>query len=98
MGLGGNLEHRLCTSYPDYKKWDASFSPRSLESIAQESKKLVYLSADSENVIDTIDPEISYIVGGIVDRNRCKVLVLFSELLILGNHSKASRIFGYSYG
>eukprot|EP00929_Paragymnodinium_shiwhaense_P124133 TRINITY_DN9908_c0_g1_i2.p1 TRINITY_DN9908_c0_g1~~TRINITY_DN9908_c0_g1_i2.p1 ORF type:complete len:461 (+),score=135.48 TRINITY_DN9908_c0_g1_i2:70-1383(+) len=35
-------------------------------------QRLVYLTADSEQVLDRFDPEKIYIIGGIVDRNRLK--------------------------
>lgn len=35
-------------------------------------KRLVYLTADTENVVQTIDENAVYIIGGIVDRNRLK--------------------------
>ncbi|PIA16388.1 hypothetical protein COEREDRAFT_42965 [Coemansia reversa NRRL 1564] len=38
--------------------------------------KLVYLTADSPNVVEHLDPEKAYVVGGIVDRNRYKLLTL----------------------
>lgn len=36
--------------------------------------KLVYLTADSETNLDSFDPESTYIIGGIVDHNRHKML------------------------
>lgn len=37
-------------------------------------RQLVYLSADSEEELDTLSPEEIYIIGGIVDHNRHKML------------------------
>ena len=37
-----------------------------------DKKKLIYLSADSPNILETIDNDKIYILGGIVDRNRYK--------------------------
>lgn len=38
------------------------------------TESIVYLSADSPNVLDKLEPHTSYVIGGLVDRNREKLL------------------------
>lgn len=48
--------------------WDATFS--------EEKQTLVYLTADASEQIDTLEKDCTYIVGGLVDRNRYPQLCL----------------------
>ncbi|KAF6838985.1 tRNA m g methyltransferase domain containing protein [Colletotrichum musicola] len=41
---------------------------------ADELKNIVYLSSDSVNTLDRLEPGVSYVIGGLVDRNREKGL------------------------
>lgn len=58
-----------------YAKWDIKFREESyLE--AFEKASIVYLTSDSETVLDQLDPNSVYIIGGLVDHNHHKGLSL----------------------
>lgn len=72
----GKIRIRLCHtltavalifSYVKFFKHDEDFLS------IFDKERVVYLTPDSENVLDTIDPESIYVMGGIVDHNRLKV-------------------------
>ena len=72
-----------------YKKgMFASFEEFVNKVLKTELKHIVYLSADSENEIQTIDNEHVYIIGGIVDRNRYKGLCLNKAIELNINHGR----------
>ena len=60
-------------------KWKCEVSSRPFEEVfAQQcaSGQVVYLTADGEDELLTLDKDTVYIVGGLVDRNRYKGLTL----------------------
>ncbi|CAD7922370.1 unnamed protein product [Amoebophrya sp. A25] len=44
----------------------------SLDSFVLEKEKTVILTADTDDVLTEIDPSVTYVIGGVVDRNRLK--------------------------
>ena len=75
--------------YPSFDKFIEEIlykdDKRSLDDI---KKDVYYLSADSENNIENIDSNATYIIGGIVDRNKYKGLSLNKAKKLGINHGK----------
>lgn len=59
----------------NYEQWkNFKFTADEDAILEADKSKLVYLTADTDEKIDSLDPGMTYIVGGIVDKNRHKLL------------------------
>ncbi|KAL4440738.1 hypothetical protein ABPG77_000447 [Micractinium sp. CCAP 211/92] len=71
----GTMKAVLDKQVSGYKNWKATITEKPyIEHFADQRERLVYLTADSDNELQELDPEAIYIIGGIVDRNRHKLL------------------------
>ncbi|GAB1602720.1 tRNA methyltransferase 10 homolog A-like [Argonauta hians] len=71
-GCGGKTQERL-DLIGDCKRWDVKFSPEKYVELFDTSS-LVYLSSESDNVLDVLDEDKVYVIGGLVDHNHHKGL------------------------
>ncbi|XP_052202933.1 tRNA (guanine(9)-N1)-methyltransferase [Diospyros lotus] len=75
-GCQGEMDIQL-KRLPGFDNWIIEKEIRPYFEAFQERKEhLVYLTADSETVLDELDPMKIYIVGGLVDRNRWKGITM----------------------
>lgn len=58
-----------------YVNWDIKFKEESYTEVF-DKESIVYLSSDSETVLDQLDPNAVYIIGGLVDHNHHKGMSL----------------------
>ncbi|MCL4123179.1 UNVERIFIED_CONTAM: hypothetical protein GTU68_054907 [Idotea baltica] len=56
-----------------YQNWDVKFHKESFSDVF-DKEDIVYLTSESENVIDTLDDKKVYIIGGLLDHNTLKGL------------------------
>ncbi|KAK7412750.1 hypothetical protein VNO78_04346 [Psophocarpus tetragonolobus] len=62
---------------PGFDKWIIEKENRSyIEALCDRKEDLVYLTADSETVLEELDLKKIYVIGGLVDRNRWKGITL----------------------
>lgn len=75
-GCQGEMETQL-RRLPGFDKWIIEKEKQSyIQAFSDQKHNLVYLTADSETVLDELDLSKVYIVGGLVDRNRWKGITM----------------------
>ncbi len=79
--MEGVVAERLQKAFPEHQKWEMSFAEKGIDTMLNQPKVL-YLSADADQVLTEVDLDSTLIIGGLVDRNRHKVSRL--NLLIFG--------------
>ena len=72
--FGESLEDKFKESHPDYQKFDLDFNREAYENTFKK-EDLIYLTADAEEVMEDVEEDKLYIIGGLVDRNRHKVII-----------------------
>lgn len=70
-GLAGKTMERLKGLY-EYQNWDVCMMQEDVFTNSL-GKNIVYLTADSDNVLESFSEDDIYIIGGLVDKNRHKV-------------------------
>ena len=56
-----------------FRNWDLHFREERYDSVFS-GDKIVYLSSEAEDVLDTLQPNTAYVIGGLVDHNHHKGL------------------------
>ncbi|KAJ3277948.1 tRNA (guanine(9)-N(1))-methyltransferase [Blyttiomyces sp. JEL0837] len=72
-GMGEGLTKSMVERHPEWNRWKMTFEEKSYMDLYSKDE-MIYLSADSENLLETLDESKVYIIGGIVDKNRHKNL------------------------
>nr|CAG4643487.1 EOG090X0D3U [Ilyocryptus agilis] len=69
--IGKSLEE--LSKHQGYRNWDVNFHDKHYSELFTESQ-IVYLTSESENVIEKVEDDKVYIIGGLVDHNSQKGL------------------------
>ena len=79
-GIGGDFATELRRIVMGFDNWHVIRREGTIEEAMEEDstlrESLVYLTADSENELTTVEEGKTYVIGGFIDRNRLKGLTL----------------------
>uniref|UniRef100_A0A915PQ00 tRNA (guanine(9)-N(1))-methyltransferase n=1 Tax=Setaria digitata TaxID=48799 RepID=A0A915PQ00_9BILA len=70
VGFSGS-QNKLFFDNPNNHHWDVIFEEKPLDAVFERSD-IVYLTADSENSLETLDSSKVYVIGGLLDHNSLK--------------------------
>jgi tRNA (guanine9-N1)-methyltransferase len=84
--LGQKMDSEMKGVYRRWKRVNISSEPFETVLKDVEPENLIYLTADSENVIQSLEINKVYVIGGIVDKNRHKVHLPSLERVNLRNY------------
>lgn len=70
----GSRTQKALEKNDGYQHWDVQFSDKTYLDIGFEKEKIVYLTAESDTVLDTLETGMVYVIGGLVDHNQQKGL------------------------
>lgn len=70
-GIDDNIRPTLSTVANGWESWPIKISDEALTCV-HDAKKIVYLTHDAEDVLESLNEDDVYVIGGIVDRNRLK--------------------------
>ena len=71
--FGGGVADATARQFPGHVSWAVTLhSEHWSVALSKHRESLVYLTADAEEEIETLDPKCFYIIGGLVDRNKLK--------------------------
>lgn len=68
----GTKSFKVFEKYDGYQNWDITYTDSSYLEAGFSKDKIVYLTAESDNVLQTLDDDTCYVIGGLVDHNNHK--------------------------
>src|SRR3546814_51335 len=81
----GRLRRRLGKQMAQGDWWSFDVTDQAYDACVPADREVVYLTADGEEVMDRIEDNVMYVIGGIVDRNRLKN-VTYEKAKVCSSH------------